>query len=109
MNPSDLVAEIINYVEDKDLAVLIYYVRSPAWSVAKVKMNCITEDEMRWLQLDADGDWCTCAFHHHGNNDGHAAELVHRALAIGFEFPDEASRVRFSEMRDFEMVRRKKY
>ena len=107
MNQSDIVEEIISHIESKQKpVVLIYHLSSPAWSVAKVKTGCITKDEMSWLQLDTcDANWCMAHFHHHGNSYGHVTELVHRALALGFEFPNEEARMRSNKMQDFEMVR----
>jgi hypothetical protein len=85
-------------------AVLIYRRVSPAWSIVKVKAECISETERKWLDItDKDEGWLTERYHHHGNSHHHITELVHRAMAIGFKFPNEEARSRAAAMDDFEM------
>lgn len=86
--------------------LIIYHRESPAWSVVKVRAGCISEADRVWLELtDEQEGWWIERFHHHGNSYHHVTNLVHRALAIGFKFPDEATRSRADCMEDFEMER----
>ena len=102
--PSDVLELIVQKLNIAYRQVLIYHRVSPAWSTVKVRVGCISEADRDWLQLtDTDQGWWTEHYHHHGNSHHHVTELVHRALAIGFKFPDEEARSRAASMEDFEM------
>jgi hypothetical protein len=103
--PSDVLEQIVQKLDIADRpAVLIYHRASPAWSVVKVKVGCISETEIKWLDItDKDEGWWTERYHHCGNSHHHVTELVHRAMAIGFKFPNEEARSRAASMDDFEM------
>jgi hypothetical protein len=104
--PSDVLELIVQRlgIADRHSAVLIYHRESPAWSTARVKSGCISEAERKWLEItdDAEGWWIE-RYHHHGSSHHHVTGLVHRALAIGFKFPNEEARGRAASMDDFEM------
>ena len=103
--PSDVLEQIVQKLDIADRpAVLIYHRESPAWSRVKVKVGCISEAERTWLDItDKDEGWWTERYHHRGNSHHHVTELVHRAMAIGFKFPNEEARSRAASMHDFEM------
>lgn len=106
--PSDVFETILQKLDivERHAAVLIYHRESSAWSVVKVRVGCISEADRVWLEITDELDgWCVEHFHHHGNSHRHVTDLVHRALAIGFKFPDEAARNRADCMQDFEMER----
>ena len=105
--PSDLFHEILKHIPSTHTTVLIYHRRSPAWSIVKVRKDHLDEKERQWLKLEEDDDdWWSQCYHHHGNCTDHVTELVHRALAIGFKFPDQESRRCSVDMLDFEMERK---
>ena len=104
--PFDVLELIVQKLDiaDRHSIVLIYHRKSPAWSMVKVKVGSISEAERKWLEItDEDEGWWTEHYHHHGNSYHHVTELVHRALAIGFKFPNEEARGRAATMDDFEM------
>ena len=107
--PSDVFEKILQKLDTdftKRHAVLIYHRESPAWSVVKVRAVCISEADRIWLKITDELDgWCVERFHHRGNSHCHVTDLVHRALAIGFKFPDETARNKSDCMEDFEMER----
>ena len=102
--PSDVLELIVHKLDIADRHVLIYHRESPAWSIVKVRVGCISEADRKWLEItDMNQGWWTEHYHHHGNSHHHVTELVHRALAIGFKFPNEEARSRAASMDDFEM------
>jgi hypothetical protein len=106
--PSDVFETILQKLDmtRRREVVLIYHRESLAWSIVKVRAECISEADKAWLEIiDEQDGWCVARFHHHGNCHHHVTNLVHRALAIGFKFPDEAARKRAECMDDFEMER----
>jgi hypothetical protein len=103
--PCDVLEVIVQKLDIADRpVVLIYHRESPAGSRVKVKVGCISEAERIWLEItDRDEGWWAERYHHHGNSHHHVTELVHRAMAIGFKFPNEEARSRTASMDDFEM------
>jgi hypothetical protein len=107
--PHDVYETILQKLDiapQKSHVLIIYHRESPAWSVVKVRAGSISEADKVWLEITDEQDgWWIEHFHHRGNSHHHVTNLVHRALAIGFKFPDEAARSRADCMEDFEMER----